>query len=179
MWTKQQLTRKKFSINDKFTISGTVSDPDRVMLVASMKGPGGEKLTRNIQSDPGTFSFIPVEAELLFRSDGEYTISVFTEYQRPENATIIKLAYEKGTISLIPDYVLELKKIGNKQVEEAKKLSFTASVTDSTIDDIEYSLEKHPSGATINKNTGVFSWTPTDTQSGGYVFDIVVKIRTT
>jgi len=101
---------------------------------------------------------------------------VFTHVQNVANATVIKLFYDNGVISLLPDYVLELKEIENKQVDEAGKLSFIASVTDSTIEEIEYSLEKHPSGATINKNTGAFSWTPTYTQSGGYIFDIVVKV---
>jgi len=169
------IDKEKFSIDDKFTISGTASDSERVMIVASMKGPGGEKLLKNIRSDPGTFTFIPVDAELLFKSKGEYTINVFTEYQIVANGTIIKLVYDNGIISLVPDYVLELKKIGNKQVDETEKLSFTASVTDSTIEEIEYILEKHPSGAIINKDTGAFSWTPTNTQNGGYVFDVVVK----
>jgi hypothetical protein len=172
---KAEIDKATFEIDDKFTISGTTSDVDRVMLVASMKGPNNEKLTKNIRTDPGTFSFIPVDAKLLFKSKGEYTIRVFTEFQKPENATIIKLIYENGVISLVPDYVLELKEIGNKQVVETEKLSFTASVTDSSIEEIEYRLEKHPSGATIHKDTGAFSWTPTNLQVGGYVFDIIVK----
>jgi len=68
-----------------------------------------------------------------------------------------------------------LKRIGNKNVDEAKNLSFTASVTDSTIEVLEYSLEDYPGGATINKDTGVFSWTPTNVQAGGYIVNIVVK----
>ena len=59
---------------------------------------------------------------------------------------------------------------------ETEKLSFTASITDSQIKDEEYSLDKQPSGATINKDTGEFSWTPTNTQAGGYIFDIIVNV---
>jgi len=172
---KAEIDKETFTIDDKFTISGTVSDAERVFLSASLKGPSGEKLFRNAQSDPGTFSFIAIDAKLIFKSKGEYTIQVFTDVQNVANATIIKLIFDNGVISLVPDYVLELKKIGNKAVDETEKLSFTASVTDSTIEEIEYSLKNAPSGATINKDTGVFSWTPTDTQYGGYVFDVVVK----
>jgi len=172
---KAEIDKETFEIDDKFTISGTVSDPNRVLLVASLKGPSGEKLTRNTNTDPGTFSFIPIDADNIFKSKGEYTIRVFTQFQNVANATIIKLIYDNGIISLVPDFVLELKEIGNKQVVETEKLSFTASVTDSTIEEIEYSLKNAPSGATINKDTGVFSWTPTDTQYGGYIFDVVVK----
>jgi len=172
---KAEINKETFTIDDKFIISGTVSDPDRVFLSASLKGPNGEELFRNARADPGTFSFIAIDAKLIFKSKGEYTIQVFTHVQDVANATIIKLFYDNGVISLVPDYVLELKKIGNRAVDETEKLSFTASVTDSTIEEIEYSLKNHPSGATINKDTGVFSWTPTDTQYGGYVFDVVVK----
>jgi len=170
-----EIDKETFTIDGKFTISGTVSEPDRVFVSASLKGPGGESLFKNARTDPGTFTFIAIDAKLLFKSAGEYTINVFTDKQSVTNGTIIKLIYDNGVISLVPDYVLELKKIGNKAVDETEKLSFTASVTDSTIEEIEYILERHPSGATINKDTGVFSWTPTDTQYGGYVFDVVVK----
>ena len=173
---KATINEVTFTIEDKFTISGTISDADRVTLLASMKGPGTEKLTRTTISDfDGTFSFVPVNADDLFRTEGTYTINVFTETQKSEEGTIIEILYEDKIATLLPDFVLELNDIENKQVDETEKLSFTASVTDSTIKGLEYSLEKHPNGATINKDTGVFSWTPTKSQAGGYVFDIVVN----
>jgi len=174
---KATIDKETFTIDDKFTITGTTSDANRVTLLASMKGPNSEKLTRTAYSDfDGTFSFVPVNAFDFFKSKGTYTINVFTEYQIPENGTKIKIEYDRGIATLLPDYILELKEIGNKQVDEAEKLSFIASITDSSIKDIEFSLEKNPSGTTINKDTGAFSWTPTYTQSGGYIFDIVVKV---
>ena len=170
------IDKETFTIDDRFVISGTVDDENKVTLLASMKGPISEKLTRTAMSDSdGNFVFSSVRAEDLFNSDGEYTINVFTEYQRPENGTIIKIVYDDGIANLLPNFDLTLKEIGNKVVDETKKLSFTVSITDSSVQGEEYSLENAPSGATINKSTGVFSWTPTNTQSGGYVFDIVVK----
>jgi len=170
------LNKETFTIDDKFTISGTISDVDRLMLVASMKGPNGEKLVKNVISNhDGTFSFIPVDAGLIFKSQGEYTITVFTENQNIVNGTVIKLVYEKGVASVLPDYILELTKIGNQNIDETKELSFTASITDSTIPQLEFSLANQPTGATINKDTGIFTWTPTESQSGGHIFDIVVK----
>ena len=170
------LDKETFTIDDKFTISGTISDVDRVMLVASMKGPNGEKLVKNVISDhDGTYSFIPVDAGLIFKSQGEYTITVFTENQNIVNGTVIKLVYEKGIASILPDYILELVKIGNKNIDETKELTFTASITDLTIPQLEYSLANQPTGAIINKDTGAFTWTPTESQSGGHIFDIVVK----
>jgi len=68
---KAEIDKETFEIDDKFTISGTVSDPNRVFISASIKGPGGEKLFRNAQADPGTFSFIPIDADSIFKSKGE------------------------------------------------------------------------------------------------------------
>jgi len=170
------LDKETFTIDDKFTISGTVSDSERVMMVAAMKGPNGEKLNKNILSDPdGTFSFIPVDAGLIFSSKGEYRITIITENQRIENGTVIKIQYEKGVVTVLPNYELILKENGNKNVDETKKLTFTASVTDSSIENLEYSLSNQPNGATIDKDSGIFTWTPTSSQSGNYILDIVVK----
>jgi len=171
-----ELDKETFTINDKFTISGTVSDAERTMLTAVMKGENGEKLIKNQRSDPdGTYSFIPINADLLFNSKGVYTITVFTENQPFDTGVEIKIAYEKSVADVLPDYTLELTDIENKGVNETEELTFTASVTDSTISVLEFSLENEPSGATINENSGVFSWTPTDIQSGNYILDIVVK----
>ena len=173
--TKLTLDKDAFTIDDKFTISGTVDDSGRVLLAASMKGPSDEKLNRNAYSSDGKFSFTPVTAENLFDREGTYTITVFTELQSPDDGAIIKLEYDNGIATILPDYELILKPIGSKQIDETKKLSFTASVTDSEIKDEQYRLNNHPSGATIDPNTGVFSWTPTITQSGGYIFDVIVN----
>jgi len=171
-----ELDKETFTINDRFTISGTVSDAERVMLTAVMKGENGEKLIKNQRSDPdGTYSFIPIYADLLFNSKGVYTITVFTENQPFDTGVEIKVAYEKSVANVLPDYILELTDIENKGVNETEELTFTASVTDSTINELAYSLENQPSGATINKDSGVFTWTPTDVQSGNYILDIVVK----
>jgi hypothetical protein len=173
--TSATLDKESFSIDDKFTILGTNSDEGGIMLVASMKGENGESLNRNAYSSGGTFTFTPVNADDLFDREGTYTFTIFTEYQQPINGTVIKIEYDDGIATILPDFELILKSIGNKQVDETEKLSFTASITDSQITDKEFSLDKQPSGAIINKDTGAFSWTPTDTQAGGYIFDIVVN----
>ena len=169
------LDKENFTIDDKFTITGTVDDAGGVLLAAALKGPSVEKLNRNAYASGGTFTFTPINADDIFRSDGTYTITIFTEYQQPTNGTVIKIEYDDGIATILPDYELILKSIGNKQVTETEKLSFTAGITDSQIKDEEYSLDKQPSGATINKDTGAFSWTPSNSQAGGYIFDIVVN----
>ena len=69
--TNVSIDKDAFSIEDSFTIIGTVDDANRVTLLASMKGPSVEKLTRTAMSDPdGTYSFVPVKADDLFKSEG-------------------------------------------------------------------------------------------------------------
>ncbi len=171
-----KINPETFTIDDRFTISGTISDSENMLLTSVIRGPNGEEpANKNTFSDNGKFSFIPIDAGNVFVSKGEYTITVFTDKQNFANATTVKMYYEKGVATLMPDYTLVLKNIGNKNVDETKKLTFTASVTDSTIEILEYSLERNPNGSTINKDTGVFSWTPTDTQSRNYILDVVVK----
>ena len=173
--TSAIIDKENFSIDDKFTISGTIDDEGGVLLAASLRGPSVEKLNRNAFSSGGTFSFTPINADDFFKSEGTYTITIFTEYQQPVNGTIIKIEYDNGIATILPDFELILKSIGNKQTDETERMTFTASITDSEIKDEEYFLEKQPTGATIHKDSGKFSWTPTNSQSGGYIFDVVVK----
>jgi len=170
------IEEETFTFDEKFTISGTVNGTEIELLLAVIRGPSGEKYPlKNTIASLGIFKFIPIDAGLIFSSKGTYTINVFTENQPYGSGPIIKIAYDGKVATVLPDYVLKLKAIGNKNVDETKNLSFTASVTDSSIQLLEYSLENSPSGAEINKDTGEFSWTPTDEQSGGHIFTIVVK----
>jgi len=111
----------------------------------------------------------------LFDREGTYTFTIFTEYQQPINGTVIKIEYDNGIASILSDFELILKSIENKQTDETERLTFKASITDSEIKDEEYFLDKQPSGATIHKDSGKFSWTPTNSQAGGYIFDVIVK----
>jgi hypothetical protein len=66
--------------------------------------------------------------------------------------------------------------IADPTVDEGTQVSFTAVATDpDTSDTLTYSLTGAPTGASINPNTGVFTWTPTEAQGpGSYTFDVVV-----
>ena len=71
-----------------------------------------------------------------------------------------------------------LNPIGNQTVNEGSTLTFTASATDSNpFQSMMYSLQGTvPAGASINTDSGVFSWTPTEAQGPGtYSFDVVAR----
>jgi len=69
---------------------------------------------------------------------------------------------------------LSLNPVGPKTLT-GETLSFLASATNEGQEKESFSLENNPEGASINSDTGLFAWTPTEDQRGKeYVFDVVV-----
>ena len=62
----------------------------------------------------------------------------------------------------------DLQAISDISVEEGQLYSFTLNAADADDDPITYRCLDLPTGATVNMSSGVFSWTPTYTQSGIY-----------
>ena len=94
----------EFDIDDKFTISGSVWDDEKTLLVASMKGPHGEKLIKNtVSNSDSSYSFIPIDARQLFNTDGTYSITVFSENQRIEDGRTITLYFDGDEITRSPN----------------------------------------------------------------------------
>lgn len=63
-------------------------------------------------------------------------------------------------------------------IPELSSYSFDANATDSTVpaQTLSFSLTNAPTGANINPTTGVFTWTPSETQGPGtYTFTVVVS----
>jgi hypothetical protein len=71
--------------------------------------------------------------------------------------------------------------IGNQTISEHLPFTFTATATDADAGQtLTFSLANGtsglvPAGASINPTTGLFSWTPTESQGPGtFTFDVVV-----
>lgn len=70
----------------------------------------------------------------------------------------------------------ELEPIGNKTVDENSTITFTIAATDpDRYDNLTYTANNLPAGATFNPATRTFSWTPTYTQGGTYEVTFVVE----
>jgi hypothetical protein len=123
----------------------------------------------------GSFSTIPRVVDQFFTTTGTYNATAFVTLI--SGGQSILLNYDGSKVTMLPSFTLALKNIGNKTVNEKETLSFTASVTDSSLDNLEFKLEQNPpTGAIIHPQTGVFSWTPSETQGPAtYIFDIVVN----
>ena len=65
-----------------------------------------------------------------------------------------------NTLSIVYDRLPTMTSIGNKSVAEAATLSFSVVATDADVDAITYAAIDYQAGATLDPNTGAFSWTP-------------------
>ena len=123
-----------------------------------------------INSNTGAFSWTPSELQ-----DGSHSIAVRVSDGSGGSAseTVVVTVSEVNE-----DPVLTL--IGPKSVNELAVLTFTATATDDdtiggTADTLTFSLTGTvPTGATINSNTGAFSWTPTASQAGVHTVTVQV-----
>ncbi len=129
-------------------------------------------------SDPeGGFETIPQSVENIFSLVGTYNATAFV--YKIENGTSIFLEFDGNKVFEVPDVVLQLNTISDKTVEVEKTISFTASITDSSIEGAVFSLQNNSTVATIDPNSGKFIWTPSKShgniQDVSYSFDIIVK----
>jgi sugar lactone lactonase YvrE len=80
-----------------------------------------------------------------------------------------------GTPTEAPAQVLEIKPIDKKSIDEGKRLAFIVGTTE-TLNDVRFSLASNaPSGSSISSSSGSFTWTPSNSQSGTYTFDVIAK----
>ncbi len=174
--TSFSLQKEVYTDDESIVFVGTESEGSQFVNVA-LRNPNGKFI--DMLGDPksdtdGSFETIPRLVDKLFTTVGVYTATGFT--LKIENGTTLLLNYDGTRVSVMENIVLELKKIGNKSVDEKQTLSFTVTVSDSSLEDLEFKLDQNPpSGATIDSKTGLFSWTPTESQGpASYIFDIVV-----
>ena len=157
------------SVNELATLSltATATDGDNDTLEFTLAGtpPSGASITSG-----GAFSWTPSESQ-----DGTHTTTIQVE---DGNGGI---DFETITVTVIEvnaDPVLA--SVGSRSVDELASLAFTATATDGdviggTADTLEFSLVGAPTGASINQNTGAFSWMPSESQDGTHAITIQVE----
>ena len=174
--TSFSLQKDVYTNDERIVFVGTESDGNEWVNVA-LYNPNGKFITMfgDPKSDAdGSFETISKLVKNHFATKGVYTAIGFTD--QLVNGINLFLDYDGTRVSVTQNIVLELEKIGNKSVNEKETLSFTVTPTDSSLEDLEFKLDQNPpSGATIDSKTGLFSWTPTESQGpASYIFDIVV-----
>jgi hypothetical protein len=152
-----ELTALSFTV----TASDINDDPANNLTLSIAGLPAGADF------DPGTgvFSWTPSEAQ----GPNDYTLVV-----KVTDDGIPSLS-DTETITITVNEVNEppiIEPIGDQQVDEEQLLTFTVIAhddNDTTPNDVTLSIEGLPSGATFQAASGLFSWTPTESQQGEYV----------
>ncbi|WP_016939694.1 Ig domain-containing protein [Nitrosopumilus sp. SJ] len=172
------LEKSFYTTDESFSFSGQQEGNNIVYVIIRDSNGNFEGMLSDPNPDEGKFLVIPRPVENFFDNEGIYNATAFTDDQKEEEGVTIKIEYDGDRIFVVPDFVLELKPIPDKEVDELKTISFTVSITDSSVEGVVYSLEGNiPSGATLNPDTGKFVWTPSGSHGNNpgaeYTFDIV------
>jgi hypothetical protein len=147
-----------------FTASATDADlPANTFTYSLVNGPTGA----TIDANTGAFTWTPTEVQ----GPGTFTTTVrVSDGTDTDEEEIVITVGEVNTAPV-------LGAIGNQSVGEGSQLTFTATATDTDIpaNTFTYSLVNGPTGATIDANTGAFTWTPTEAQGPG-TFTTTVRV---
>lgn len=161
---------KTVNENSPLTFTASATDPDAGQsLTYSLLA--GAPANASIDSVTGAFSFTPTEAQ----GPGSFPITVRVTDSGTNHLT------DSETITVTVKEVNAppvLAEITDKSVNEGSTLSFSASANDANdtpANTVYYSLDPGaPAGATINTNTGLFTWTPNESFGPG---DYPITVR--
>ncbi|WP_225866831.1 putative Ig domain-containing protein, partial [Nitrosopumilus zosterae] len=173
--TEVSMGKSFYTIDEKISFLGNESEGS-VLVNVVVKDPNGKAKLLGGFSDPdGGFETIPQTVKNIFSTVGTYNATAFV--YKIENGTSLSLQFDGTRVLKIQNFVLQLNSISDKEVNVEKTVTFTASLTDSSITNTVFSLNNAPSGATIDQNSGKFVWTPSKShgniQDVFYTFDVV------
>ena len=177
--TSLSLEKSFYTTDENFKIIGTQDGGEIVYVIIRDQAGNYRGMVSDPTTTQGEFDAIPRPVSLFFDNKGIYNATAFTDSQKEVNGTSILLEFDGKKVFEIPSFVLQLKGISDKTVEVEKTITFTATLTDSSIEDAVFSLDNEPAGATIDAKTGKFVWTPSKSQGNiqdvHYNFDVIVK----
>ena len=175
--TSMSLEKSFYTTDEHFSFIGTMEGADTVFVI--IRDAGGN--FKGMLSDPSgidDFDVIPRPVDDYFSSSGIYNATAFTGDEKEEEGFTIKLEFDGDKVFEVVEALLQLNVISDKTVEVEKTITFTASITDSSIEDAVFSLQNNSTGATIDPSSGKFVWTPSKShgniQDTQYIFDIIV-----
>jgi hypothetical protein len=125
----------------------------------------------SVDSNTGVFTWTPNETH----GPGAYQITVrVTDSSSPsldDSETFEVMVNESSTAPVLAP-------IGNKAIDEGQLLTFVAQTNDADVPRnlLTYRLDAGaPIGASVDSSTGVFTWTPSETDGPG-VFQITIRV---
>jgi uncharacterized repeat protein (TIGR01451 family) len=145
----------------QFAVSATDADfpGDALIYIAADLPPGA-----TFDPATGVFAWTPTESQ-----QGQYVVTfTATDDGTPRLADSEAVTITVREVNAAP----ALAPIGGRSVDEHNLLQFTVSAGDPDdvpANSVTLSAEGLPPGATFDPATGVFAWTPTESQQGQYV----------
>ena len=158
---------------ETLTFDVAVTDPDNndVHTFSLPEPLRGTAIAQN-----GTFSWTPTEQQ-----DGVHDITVAVRDKAGESdSEMFTVEVEEVNVGPELDPIcgppVEQGRTCGLSVRELEELEFTATVTDpDNGDGHTFSLEGEPTGAAINRTSGLFTWTPTELQDGEHTMTVTVR----
>ncbi len=138
------------------TVTPSASDPDGDVLAYSGSAlPSGA----SVNASTGVLSWTP-----SFADAGNYAGVTITADDNNGGTASASFAITVTNVNQPPT----IASIANQSGMEMVLLTVTPSASDPDGDVLAWSGANLPSGATVDASTGVFTWTPTSSQSGSY-----------
>lgn len=145
-----------------------------VLITLTGNDIDGDSLSFNLLSTPSHGSLEILSGEQMnYIPDENYAGSDSLTFKANDGQEDSNTAIISITINGVNDTPV-LDPIGDKSVDELDTLNFTATATDPD-SALTYSLINAPGGASIGPSSGVFSFTPDETQ-GPYVYTLTVSV---
>ena len=176
--TEFSIEKNFYTVDEGVVFVGN-TDEEREQVSITIVNPNGKEslLVGTVSNVQGIFETTPKTVENVFSIIGMYELTAFTTQK--DNGIKMIVEFNGNEISEPTKYVLQLNSIQDKIVEVERTVTFTVSITDSSITDAVYNFEDAPLDATIDSTTGKFVWTPSKSYGSFkdviYNFDIIVK----
>ena len=148
-------------------VNATATDMDtgQSLTYALVFGPGGLNV-----SSAGAISWTPTEAQ---GPSSNLVVVQVTDNGTPTLSATNSFVVTVNEINVPPLLTVPSDQIINEQT--ALNVSASASDSDIPVNPLTFALVSPPAGMTINTNTGVISWTPTEVQGPGiYPVKVIV-----
>jgi len=177
--SSMSLEKSFYTEDENIVFIGTQNATDVIFVIIRDSNGNFEGMLSDPTPQQGEFSVIPRQVSNFFENKGIYNATAFSDTEKENQGFTIKLEFDGDKVFVVPDAILQLNSISDKTVEVEKTITFTASITDSSIEDPVFSLKNEPTGATIDSSTGKFIWTPSKSQGNiqdvVYNFDVIVN----